>query len=294
MRHGTEDGLVSLGGRQVSIRRPRLRSADRTSEVQLPTYQACTSTELLGRETLVRMMAKLSTRRYGAGLEPMGTTVEAASRSTSKSAVSRRFVAATETALAELMASDLSELDLVAIMIDGVHFAGFLCVVALGIDIDGNKWPLAVEEGDTENATLVKDLLAGLRERGLDMTKPILAVLDGAKALCAGGQGGLRPPGDRPVPTAQDSQRRVQAARRRGPGRGEGDARRLRQPRRPGRPGRLEALAKRIERSHPGAAGQPARGTGRDAHRRPPRCATHPGPHAALDERGRVDDRDLP
>ena len=188
VRHGTEDGLVSLGGRQVSIRRPRLRSADRKEEVQLPTYQACTSTELLGRETLARMMAKLSTRRYGAGLEPMGKTIEAASRSTSKSAVSRRFVAATETALTELMASDLSELDLVAIMIDGVHFAGFLCVVALGIDIDGNKWPLAVEEGDTENATLVKDLLAGLRERGLDMTKPILAVLDGAKALCAGVQ----------------------------------------------------------------------------------------------------------
>jgi putative transposase len=117
------------------------------------------------------MMAKLSTRRYGAGLEPMGKTIEAASRSTSKSAVSRRFVAATETALTELMASDLSELDLVAIMIDGVHFAGFTCVVALGIDIDGNKHPLAVEEGDTENATLVKDLLAGLRERGLDMTR---------------------------------------------------------------------------------------------------------------------------
>jgi putative transposase len=116
----------------------------------------------------------------------MGKEIEASSRSTSKSAVSRRFVAATETALTELMASDLTELDLVAIMIDGVHFAGFTCAVALGIDIDGDKHPLAVEEGDTENATLVNDLLAGLRERGLDMTKPILAVLDGAKALCAG------------------------------------------------------------------------------------------------------------
>ena len=60
VRHGNEDGLVALGGRQVSIRRPRLRSADRASEVPLPTYQACTSTEVLGRETLQRMMAKLS------------------------------------------------------------------------------------------------------------------------------------------------------------------------------------------------------------------------------------------
>jgi len=72
VRHGTEDGLVALGGRQVSIRRPRLRSADRTAEVPLPTYQAFTSTELLGRETLVRMMAKLSTRRYGPASSPWG------------------------------------------------------------------------------------------------------------------------------------------------------------------------------------------------------------------------------
>ena len=60
-------------------------------------------------------------------------------------------MAATETALADMMAADLSQLDLVAIMIDGVHFAGHLCVVAMGIDINGVKWPLALEEGDTEN-----------------------------------------------------------------------------------------------------------------------------------------------
>ena len=75
-------------------------------------------------------MAKLSTRRYGAGLEPVGAAVEATARSTSKSAVSRRFVAATETALADMLAADLSGLDLVALMIDGVHFADHLCVVA--------------------------------------------------------------------------------------------------------------------------------------------------------------------
>jgi transposase-like protein len=68
-------------------------------------------------------------------------------------------------------------------MIDGVHFADHLCVVALGIGIDGTKHPLAVVEGSTENTTLVRGLLVGLRDRGLDVTQPILAVLDGAKAL---------------------------------------------------------------------------------------------------------------
>jgi hypothetical protein len=71
-------------------------------------------------------------------------------------------------------------------MIDGVHFAEHCCVVAMGIAIDGTKHPLALAEGDTENATVVKDLLAGLRERGLDVTRPFLVVIDGSKALSAG------------------------------------------------------------------------------------------------------------
>ena len=184
-RHGSEAGSVTLGGRRVAVRRPRVRSADKATEVGVPAYELFASTELLDAMALQRMMAKLSTRRYGAGLEPVGTAVETRARSTSKSAVSRRFVAATETALADMLAADLSGLDLVALMIDGVHFADHLCVVALGIGIDGTKHPLGVVEGDTENTTVVKDLLVGLRDRGLDTTRPILCVLDGAKALVA-------------------------------------------------------------------------------------------------------------
>ncbi|HSH23041.1 MAG TPA: IS256 family transposase, partial [Acidimicrobiales bacterium] len=185
VRHGSENGSVTLGGRRVPVRRPRARSADGTTDVAIPAYELFSSTELLGEMALQRMMAKLSTRRYGAGLEPVGAAVDATARSTSKSAVSRRFVAATETALADMLAANLSGLDLVALMIDGVHFADHLCVVALGIGIDGTKHPLGVVEGDTENTTVVKDLLVGLRDRGLDTTRPILCVLDGAKALVA-------------------------------------------------------------------------------------------------------------
>jgi transposase-like protein len=186
VRHGSEDGSVTLGGRTVPVRRPRVRTADRTTEVAVPAYELFSSTEVLSAMALERMMAKLSTRRYAAGLEPVGTAVEASARSTSKSAISRRFVAATETALADMLAADLSELDLVALMIDGVHFADHLCVVGLGIGIDGTKYPLGLAEGDTENTTVVRDLLAGLRDRGLDTTRPMLCVLDGAKALVAG------------------------------------------------------------------------------------------------------------
>ena len=185
VRHGTEDGSVTLGGRRVGVRRPRVRATDGSGELPVPAYDLFSSSELLGEMAMAKMLAKLSTRRYRAGLEPVGTAVEAAAKSTSKSAVSRRFVEATETALAELLAADLSGLDLVALMVDGVHFADHLLVVALGIGIDGTKHPMAAVEGSTENATLVTDLLVGLRDRGLDVTRPVLVVIDGSKALSA-------------------------------------------------------------------------------------------------------------
>jgi putative transposase len=183
VRHGSEPGQVSLGGRRVRVRRPRVRTADGAGELPVPTYQAFASTELLDQLAVERMLAKLSTRRYQHGLEPVGSRVEQEATGTSKSAISRRFVARTEHALAELLAQDLSGLDLVALMVDGIRVADHTCVVALGITIDGTKVPLALAEGATENATVTRDLLAGLRDRGLDVTRPILVVIDGAKAL---------------------------------------------------------------------------------------------------------------
>jgi len=183
VRHGRERGSVTLGGRRVPLTRPRVRGADGSGELPIPSYELFTSTEILGKMAMEKMLAGLSTRRYSVGLEPVGERVAEKSSATSKSAVSRRFVAMTETALAELLSRDLSGLDLVALMIDGVHFAETCCIVALGIDIEGTKHPLALVEGSTENATLVTGLLVGLRERGLDVIRPMLVGLDGSKAL---------------------------------------------------------------------------------------------------------------
>lgn len=185
VRHGSEKGSVTLGGRRLPVTRPRMRATDGSGELPIPSYELFTSTELLGRMAIGKMLAGISTRRYSVGLEPVGEKVEQAATATSKSAISRRFVKATETALADLLAQPLEDLDLVALLLDGVHFGEHVCVVALGIGIDGTKHPLALVEGDTENTTVVTDLLVGLRERGLDVTRPILVVIDGAKALRA-------------------------------------------------------------------------------------------------------------
>jgi len=192
-----------LGGHRVPVVRPRVRAADGSGELPVPAYNLFSGTELLGRLAMEKMLAGLSTRRYPVGLEPVGIGVEQTARSTSKSAVSRRFVAATETALAQLMAADLSGLELVALMVDGVHFADHLCIVALGIDSAGVKHPLALVEGSTENTTLVRELLVGLRERG--WTPPARCWrcrrVQGARGR---GAGGVRPAGHRPLPAPQD------------------------------------------------------------------------------------------
>ena len=293
VRHGSDDGLATLGGRQVQIRRPRLRSAGGSTEVHLPTYELASSTELLGASTLARMLAKLSCRRYVVGLEPMGEAVAKHTRSVSKSAVSRRFVAMTESALAELMSADLSELDLVVVMIDGANFGDHLCVVALGIAADGTKVPLALVEGDTENATVVKRLLVGLRERGLDVRRPTLFVIDGSKALPPA----IKAVFDHPV-IARCQEHKVRNVRNHLPkDLGPIVERRMRTAYRNADAlvgqGDLEALARELDRSHPGAAASLPRGPGRDLHGGSPEGPADAVPHPAFHQRHRVHDRHL-
>ncbi len=183
-RHASAPGSVVLGGRRVKVQRPRARTTE-GSEVRLDTYAAFADDDLLSAVVFERMLAGLATRRHRAAGEPVGTEVEAQATSTSKSSVSRRFVAKTKKALEELMARDLSELEVVALMLDGVNFAEHCCVVALAICADGTKVPVGLWLGDTENKTVVTNLLADLVDRGLSAEGGLLVVIDGAKALAA-------------------------------------------------------------------------------------------------------------
>jgi len=183
-RHGAGEGSVVLGGRRVPVRRPRARTVD-GHEVPLAAYRLFTADDLLSRVVLERMLAGVATRRHARTAEPVGGPVAAGASSTSKSAVSRRFVASTRTALAELLSRDLSMLDIKVLMVDGEHLAERCCVVALAITADGTKVPVGLWDGATENKTVVRALLADLVSRGLDATDGLLVVLDGAKALSA-------------------------------------------------------------------------------------------------------------
>ena len=183
VRHGHESGEVTLGGRRVAVERPRVRSADGRAEVRLQTYEYFADRDPLTKAVLERMLAGVSTRRYRRTQEPVGTEVEQAARSTSKSAVSRTFIERTRGALSELMSRRLDDVRLAVMMIDGLELQGRTNVVALGITTEGVKIPLGLWEGSTENATVATALLSDLVERGLDPEQGILFVIDGAKAL---------------------------------------------------------------------------------------------------------------
>jgi putative transposase len=182
-RHGHEDGSMTLGGRRVAVRRPRMRSADDECELPVATYEYFADRDPLTRAVMNRMLAGVSTRKYARVGEPVGDEVERAASSTSKTAVSDMFIARTRTALGELMSRRLDDVRLAVMMLDGLDIAERTHVVALGISTEGVKIPLGLWEGSTENATLARSLLADLVDRGLDPDQAILFVIDGGKAL---------------------------------------------------------------------------------------------------------------
>lgn len=182
-RHGHEDGSMTLGGRRVHVRRPRVRTADDEHELPVRSYEFFADRDPLTRAVMDRMLAGVSTRKFARVGEPVGNQVEQQSSATGKSTVSEQFVERTRTALGELMGRRLDDVRLAVMMLDGLEIAERCHVVALGISTEGVKIPLGLWEGSTENATLARTLLADLVDRGLDAEQAILFVIDGGKAL---------------------------------------------------------------------------------------------------------------
>ena len=183
-RWGATKGKIGFHGGKVGVRRPRLRSLA-GQEIALPSWRAAQAEDWLGRWAMNLMLINVSTRKLRRAVRlHEGDLPAVPGDGTSKSAASRRFVALSAKRMAAWMAADLSRLDLVAIQIDGLHVGDDLVLVAaLGIDADGNKHPLGLMDGATENAAVVQALIDNLIERGLDPTVCRLFIVDGAKAL---------------------------------------------------------------------------------------------------------------
>jgi putative transposase len=178
-RHGQQPGYIVYAGRKVPISKPRVR-AKSGREIRLGSYQAFQQDGRMQRAVARKLTHQVSTRNYAAAIDDC-----LAGYGIDKSSVSRQWKAATAAELQKLVQRPVPG-DLVALLVDGQYFRKECLIVALGVDKAGQKHVLGLWHGATENSTLVRDLLADLRERGLDTEAAMLVVLDGAKALYRG------------------------------------------------------------------------------------------------------------
>jgi hypothetical protein len=183
-RWGRTKGKIGFHGGKVDIERPRLRGFD-GKEHPVPSWEAAVAENWLGKWAMNQMLINVSTRKFSRSVRlPEGDVPAAAGAGLSKSAASRRFVALSAGRMKEWMASDLSGLDLLVIQIDGIHLDdNLILVAAIGVDAKGNKHPLGLIEGATENAATVQALIDNMVERGLDPEVARLFIIDGSKAL---------------------------------------------------------------------------------------------------------------
>ena len=183
-RWGKTKGKVAFHGGNIEMERPRVRGRN-GGELALPSWEAANGEDWLGKWALSQMLINVSTRKFARSVRlPEGDIPAPRGAGVSKSAASRRFVALSAERMKDWMATDLSKLDLLVIQIDGIHIREDLVLLAaVGVDGEGEKHPLAVMEGATENAAVCQALLDNLTERGLDPQPYRLFVIDGSKAL---------------------------------------------------------------------------------------------------------------
>ena len=177
--HGSQMGRVQLADRKVRVQRPRLRHKTE-GEVKIPAYEALRKNQSLSQYMLGALMRGISTREYHQVLPKMAETV-----GVSRSAVSRQAMEASIEQLKQLQERRWDQVEILVIYIDGQRFAEHHILSAVGVDIEGHKHVLGIGSGATENTAAVKQLLTGLRERGLPTDRKYLFIIDGAKALRA-------------------------------------------------------------------------------------------------------------
>jgi len=186
-RWGTAPAELTLGGRRVTLRRPRVREIGKEGagrggrEVALQSVRHFESVDPLPERALEQMLLGISARRYERSLGPVPKAWKP--HGASKSAASRHVVAETRRRVTDFLRRRLDDVSVVALMMDGVEIAKHTVVVALGITAKGDKVPLGLEVGSTENAALCASLLQGLLDRGLVVDGRVLFVIDGAKGL---------------------------------------------------------------------------------------------------------------
>lgn len=174
-RAGSERGIAYLDGDKEEIVRPRVREKE-GGEVRLATYEAASSPQSLFDQVVAAVAQGL----------PIRGAERASGGALSKSEVSRMWVEKSREQLEELRTRRVDDRPWLAVLIDGVRLAEeSWVIVAVGIDQNGEKQVLDFEQGSSENATAVGELLARLAQRGVEepSDRRLLVLRDGSEAI---------------------------------------------------------------------------------------------------------------
>lgn len=173
----SQGGSVYMGDQKIKVQVPRLRNSV-SGEVPLQSYQQMKEPGQFSEELLQKFLIGISERKYqetvAQGAQAFGV---------SPSAVSRQIVEMTTKKLKEFTERDLSSFHPFAIYMDTVHRGGEAFIVALGVDIQGNKMALGFWQGATENSEICTNLLADLEHRGLRLVKQTIWITDGGSGV---------------------------------------------------------------------------------------------------------------
>jgi len=178
-RHGSNPGSVQLAGQRHPLRIPRVQHLA-GGEIPLYALDRTRGTGTLDELLLKRVLYGISCRNYEAAAAAVPGAI-----GLSSSTVSRTYTLASAKQLQALQERDLSELDLVAVFLDGKTFADMTMVVAVGITLTGEKRVLGFVETGTENESVLTPFLQALCDRGLNLAQGLLVIIDGGKGLRA-------------------------------------------------------------------------------------------------------------
>ena len=179
-RWGMEKGYCVVDGQKIPIDRPRVRSRQNNREIPLGSYELFQRASLIEETVWQKIMYGLTMRSYKEVVQQF-----AEAYGLEKSTTCEHFIEASRAKLKQLLTRSLAQVPLSVILIDGTIFKSEHMIVAIGIDRLGNKIVLGMEQGATENTSVVQGLLGQLSERGVNFDEPRLYLLDGSKALRA-------------------------------------------------------------------------------------------------------------
>ncbi len=177
-RWGTNDGSVRIGEEKVKIKIPRVIDIEEGKNVSLNNYKLLKKLPAPSEKLMEKVILGISQKDYERVskdcIESFGL---------SQSNVSRKFIEASAEALKEFQERDLSEEDIISILIDGKSLAKQRIIIALGVTMKGDKIVLGFIQSSSENSRSIKQFLKSLISRGLNYRKGILCVTDGSKGI---------------------------------------------------------------------------------------------------------------